>query len=265
MSLKRALISRINQLPFLYNRIYTVRYGPARGLKRQGGLGWLPAFVPRFHEWGAEETFLEQINWAGLTVYDVGGDQGILTLFFAKRVGPVGQVITFEPNPRSHQRILTNVGLNEFQHVRVLPYGLGQQAASLAFTFPEAEPARGSADPMVRTELGKEQNARFCVIEVKALDDAIRDALLPPPDFIKLDVEGMEWDALCGMRETLSLYRPRLFIEIHGISSKEKTENAVRVVSLLEDGGYRIRHVESGRPISKEQAPAAARGHLYCE
>ena len=264
MNLRRTLVSRINQLPFVDHHVYTVRYGPARGMKRQGGLGWLPAFVPRGHEWEAEEAFLEQIDWSGMTVYDVGGDQGIFTLFLAQRVGPAGHVVVFEPNPRSYQRIQANVRLNGFDNVRVLPMGLGERAEMLTFVFPKSEPARGSAAQTVRTQVAQESNTVSCLIEVAALDAAMARMHLPPPDLIKLDVEGMEWQALRGMRQTLTRHRPRLFIEIHGSDVEDKTANVRRVVSLLEEIGYDLRHVESGAAITSANAAIAYQGHLYC-
>jgi FkbM family methyltransferase len=264
MNLRRTLVSRINQLPLVDQHVYTVRYGPARGMKRQGGLGWLPAFVPRGHEWVQEEAFLDQIDWSGLTVYDVGGDQGIFTLYLAQRVGPQGKVIVFEPNPRSYQRILTNVELNNFGNVQVLPIGLGECADKLIFTFPKAEPARGSAAQSVRAQVAQEANTVSCEIEVAALDDEMALRQLPAPDLIKLDVEGMEYYALRGMRKTIAQHQPRLFIEIHGSDVNDKIANVQRVVGLLEEMGYDIQHVESRTPITSANAALAYRGHLYC-
>ncbi len=264
MNIKRAVVSRINQLPFVDRHVYTVRYGMARGMKRQGGLGWVPAFVPRGHEWEAEEAFLEQINWSSMTVYDVGGDQGIFTLFLAQRVGRAGKVVVFEPNQRSYQRILANVALNGFNNVRVLPIGLGERAEKLTFVFPKSEPARGSAAQSVRTLVAEEANAVTCEIEVATLDDEMARRQLPAPDLIKLDVEGMEWHALRGMRKTIEQYRPRLFIEIHGSDIEDKTANVQRVVAMLEEMGYAVQHVESGAAITGANAAIAYRGHLYC-
>src|SRR5262245_10355065 len=100
MSVKRKIIGLINRSPIMDRLVYNAKHGPARGLKRQGGMGWLPTIVPRMHEWDAEEAFLANLEWRGLTVYDVGCDQGLFTIFFAHRVGDQGKVIAFEPNPR---------------------------------------------------------------------------------------------------------------------------------------------------------------------
>ena len=45
------------------------------------------------------------------------------------------------------------------------------------------------------------------------------------PDFIKIDVEGLEYNVLNGMKNTLHEKKPKLFIEIHGQTFEEKKDN----------------------------------------
>jgi FkbM family methyltransferase len=265
VSIKRKIIGYINRMPAIDNFVYTAKHGPARGLKRQGGMGWLPSFVPRMHEWDAEETFLANQEWRGLTVYDIGGDQGQFTIFFAHRVGDTGQVVVFEPNPQSCRRILRNVQLNDFRNVWLLPLGLGERREALQFTFPALEPARGTAVPAIANTIKKEVSVTGCEIEVNSLDAEIMRSGLPVPHFIKLDVEGMEYPALKGMQETLKTHHPRLSIEIHGADMSDKTANVRRVVGFLESLNYRMRHIESDERITSLNADRACEGHLYCE
>ncbi len=265
MSLKHNLVARLSRTPLIDQLVYTTKYGPARGLKRQGGMGWLPTFIPRPQEWEVEEQFLAGLEWQGLTIYDVGGDQGLFTLFFAHRAGQHGQVIAFEPNPQSYRRIQRNVELNHFNNVRILSVGLGNQQAQLTFTYPALEPARGTASQTIANQIKQEASATVCVIEVNALDDEMERSKLPAPHFIKIDVEGMEYAALLGMQGTLRKFRPRLCIEIHGAGMEEKTANAERVVGLLEDLGYQMRHLESNTAINSRNAACSREGHLYCE
>jgi FkbM family methyltransferase len=265
MSLRRSLVARLNRNPLIDHMVYTTKYGPARGLKRQGGMGWLPSFIPRPHEWDAEEQFLASLSWRGLTIYDVGGDQGLFTLFFAYRAGASGQVIAFEPNPQSYQRIQRNVELNNFTNVRVLPVGLSNEQTKLSFTYPALEPARGTASHTIASKIMHEPSATVCEIEVNSLDDEIERSQLPAPQFIKIDVEGMEHAALLGMQKTLSKFHPRLSIEIHGAEMEEKLANAERVVNLLEEVGYQMRHIESNQVVSRQNAACSREGHLYCE
>jgi len=56
---------------------------------------------------------------------------------------------------------------------------------------------------------------------------------LPRVDFIKIDIEGMEMEALGGARETIQKYRPILLIE------KIKTDLR-QLEQWLVDNGYRL-------------------------
>src|SRR5512132_3013388 len=92
--LVRRLISRLSSS---LNFSYTCRRGLMRGLKRRGGLGFVPGGTPT-----PEEEFLRSLDLKEKTVFDIGGFHGLMTVFFASRAK---QVITYEPLPRSRQKI----------------------------------------------------------------------------------------------------------------------------------------------------------------
>jgi FkbM family methyltransferase len=262
MNVKKSIAINLNRM--FKNHVYVSKHGPAKGLKRKGGLAFLPEFVPRDTAMAREEAFIEKLNLTGQTVYDIGGDQGIYTLFFARKVGEQGRVITFEPNPISYEQILANVELNEFHHVEVRNIGLGEQKSKLSFVFPGFDPGRGSADEKIKAQILREKGTRVTEIEINALDDEITEAKLPKPGFAKIDVEGLEMSVLLGMKQTLLNHHPLLLIEIHGADVESKTQNIRQVVSYLLECGYNIHHVESGANITDSNAPDAKEGHLYC-
>src|SRR5947209_1856467 len=95
---------------FFGNFTYTIRHGLARGMKRKGGLGFLPINKAET----AETRHLERLPLAGKVVYDIGGFEGVLALFFASRAS---QVICWEPNPRNYARVVENIRLNNLSNV----------------------------------------------------------------------------------------------------------------------------------------------------
>lgn len=262
MTIRRLAAVLLNRV--FRNRTYTVRHGLAKGLKRRGGLAFLPAVIAAVPKRVAEEAFLSGLELDGRTVFDVGGDQGIYTLFFARRVAERGRVVTFEPNPESHRRIVANVELNGFRNVDVRCVALGAEKGTLTLVFPAGEPARGSADASIQAQILESKNARMIEVEVDSLDALIASGL-PEPDLVKIDVEGLEMDVLRGMRRTLAVQRPNLFIEVHGADAHGKDENARQIVSLLVDARYSIYHVESKQGVTLANAQTASRGHLFCE
>lgn len=261
MKIRRLAAVLLNRL--FTNQTYTVRHGLATGLKLRGGLAFLPAVIASVPRRAAEEAFLSSLALEGQTVFDVGGDQGIYTLFFARRVGESGRVVTFEPNPESHRRIVANVELNAFRNVDVRRVALGAEQGTLTLVFPAGEPARGSADASIQAQILKSKNARTIESEVESLDAMIASGL-PEPDLVKIDVEGLEMDVLRGMRRTLMERRPNLFIEVHGADAHGKDENARQIVRLLVDARYSIFHVESKQQVTLGNVETASRGHLYC-
>jgi FkbM family methyltransferase len=258
--IKRAVIVAMQRL--VANRVYVVRHGLARGLKRRGGLGFIPQMCIQRSK---EEAYLELLDFTGQTVYDIGGNEGIFTLFFARRIGASGCLVTFEPNPRSHARIVENVRLNGFNSVDVRRIAIGAAVGRASLLFPTDETARGSLSDDIQSQILHENRIAAVEVDIDTIDRQIANGL-PEPDFVKVDVEGFEREVLAGMVETLARRRPRLYIELHGVDRLRKLGNATAVVEDLWHAGYRIHHVESGRTIhGPSEIATAIDGHLDCE
>lgn len=65
----------------------------------------------------------------------------------------------------------------------------------------------------------------------------IDDLNLPACDFLMLDVEGMEYPALCGAAETIKKYRPVIQIEAQGHGEKYGWGSLVQIKEFLK--GYK--------------------------
>jgi FkbM family methyltransferase len=230
--------------------VYTVRSGVAKGLKRRGGFGFIPRDISR------EEAFLAAMDFRGKTVFDIGGYEGIYTLFFARAVGAKGRVVTFEPNPINHAVIRRNVELNGFTNVTLRSVALADRKGHADLLFPVREPARGTLWAHYQLKIAKDFQSRKLTVDIDTLDNQV--AGLSAPDFIKIDVEGAELEVLRGMERVMSEHRPALFIEIHtGVDVRQ-------VVSLLADANYEMCHVEHDAIITPDNAGALKNGHLYC-
>jgi FkbM family methyltransferase len=246
-SLKHRVISWVSKNLF-DNYTYTVRNGLNKGMRRKGGLGWVPV-APDITP---ELLFWEALDVRGKVVFDVGAFHGILSLFFAKQAR---QVVAFEPNSHNRKRLLENLALNGFKNVEIRPYGLASTASKLDMTFDPLAPGTASVDGKLRKE-----GVQHETIELRVLDD---EQGLPDPDLIKVDVEGFELEVLSGARKTLAK-KPRLFLEMHGADPEDKRNRVKAIVDFLWDVGYRdIEHIETKTKITPENTAVAAQGHLY--
>ena len=240
------------------NYTYTIRHGLASGMRRKGGLGFLPVKSGET----AETEFLRKLPLAGKVVYDIGAFEGLITLFFASRAS---QVVAWEPSPRNYARATANVKLNHLTNVRIINRGISNAPGTIELLYDPLMPGAGSGDPAIKYQIeGSVKSAQRISIPVVILDDEIVQSSLPMPDLVKIDIEGMELQALQGMHRLLAKQRPELYIEMHGATVKEKIENSQAVTSYLEECGYRIYDVEHADYLTRATLGNRRPSHIYC-
>jgi FkbM family methyltransferase len=133
---------------------------------------------------------------------DIGANIGNHTIFVAKFLKPT-RIVCIEPNPEAINILETNIRLNDLSGIVDQRYlGIGLAAAS------------GTADlhqPQVNNLGAMQLLTGNGQIRVAVGDDLLYTEI---PDFIKIDVEGMEMDVLKGLEHTISRRSPAMFIEV---------------------------------------------------
>ncbi len=134
----------------------------------------------------------------GDVVVEGGGCLGDGALWLAHRVGPSGRVFSFEVRPEYAETFRRNLELNP---------GLAGRVELVA----EALHARSGGSVAVASAGA----SGATTAPTRAVDDFVRIRGLPRVDFLRLDLDGAERDALAGAEQTLRRDRPRLAISIH--------------------------------------------------
>lgn len=136
----------------------------------------------------------------GDVVLDVGANFGWYTAAFARWVGLRGSVHAFEPVPSIAQQTRDAIELNGVSDiVRFNQTGLGSEAgAFVVYTFAGLPHGYASS-----SDLGRD-DAQPHDCRVTTLDAYVAQANLARVDFIKIDVEGHELEALKGGDDLLS-------------------------------------------------------------
>lgn len=254
-TLKHRLIAWVGGTLF-DTMIYRVRHGLLKGMWRRGGFGWVP-WAPMT----AEQRFWGALYIHGMTIYDIGAFHGLLTLLFASRAR---EVVSFEPNSRNYERLTDNLLLNHVSNVQVLKIGIGSRNEKLMMVGSPLMSGGASVDGKTVTGLLRAGVVIVESIPVFALDGLVGVGGLPAPDLIKIDIEGWELEALRGARQTLQMYQPALFIEVHGETIRDKKRRVMEVVTFLWEMRYRIiLHIESGVLITPHNSEVAMQGHIY--
>jgi FkbM family methyltransferase len=145
-------------------------------------------------------------------------------------------VIAFEPNPAAREVLERHVAYNQFSHrVRIEPMAVGGTCGQAAFYAADADGMSrlGCPNPLV------EGRSKACTVEVTTLDAYCR-ATACRPDWLFIDIEGFEIDALSGARD---LFRaptgPEVIVEMHPDLWESAGTDRRRAERLLEELGRR--------------------------
>jgi FkbM family methyltransferase len=158
-----------------------------------------------------EEAFKTELLGAirpGDCVWDVGANVGYYTVKFCEAVCSQGQVIAFEPNPVSRDRLRD--ALIACENVTIRPEALGSAAGRLRFS-PGRDPL-GATSKVNPAGFGEDD----IVVPVEPGDDLINAGLVPMPNVIKIDTEGFEREVIVGLSKTLtSPVLHTIAVEVH--------------------------------------------------
>ena len=192
----------------LRNRDGVIQKGLGRGLRFNGGDSAV-GFLLGTHDVEVQSAF-QQFLRPGMVVYDIGANVGFTAVLAAKQVGPSGQVICFEPLQNNAEQIRRNAALNDFRTIAVHQFAVGERDGDAEFQRSQS-PTWGRL-----VQAGAAPSASgFLKVPMRSLDSLVGNDGLPPPDFIKMDVEGAEVDVLRGAQMLLRQARPVLVIEVH--------------------------------------------------
>ena len=192
------------------------------------------------YELALQEAVAELVE-PGMTVYDVGANVGFVTLLMALSVGENGRVFAFEALPSNQERLRENVTLNGLDsRVEIIPKAVVDRGAPTRF---QVGPSGGTGK--VDGSAGRKNLTYEHTITVEgvSLDEFVYDLGYPPPQMIKLDIEGGEVLALPGMRRLLVDTNPTVLLELHG------PQAASAAWDMLNSVGYRVCRMESGYPV----------------
>jgi FkbM family methyltransferase len=147
---------------------------------------------------------VEQFVKPGSICLDIGASSGTVAMLLAKKVAPSGKVFAFEPGPSLFSRLERNVQSNPNLHsiFKLQNVGLSNQVGTLFFK----EDAEFPGNAYLWANKGES-------VPVIRLDDFMEKEGISEIGFMKIDVEGMEWEVLDGARETLKRDRPIVFFE----------------------------------------------------
>jgi len=160
---------------------------------------------------------------------DVGAHVGKYALQVAKIVGEKGAVIAVEPMPENYDALVRGVELNGLRNVIPL---------NIAAWNRECDVKLFIGDVGGHNSLKYDMGLGHVEVKAKPLDAVLEELGVNRVDWIKIDVEGAEYEALQGLEKTLKENGSKLIVEV-------KDENKNKVLDFMEGLNYAVHQINS--------------------
>lgn len=167
---------------------------------------------------------------AGSVVWDVGANMGLFSFAAAGLAGPQGRVFAIEPDAVMARLMRRSARLNpQAAPVEVIACAVAQDLGLARFEIAVRSRASNALEGY---QLSQGGGARELETVVTASLDWLAHQL-PPPDVLKIDVEGAELNVFRGARQLLQSKRPMLIFELTRPNWNEESR-------LLNELGYTL-------------------------
>jgi FkbM family methyltransferase len=161
----------------------------------------------------------------GDTVIDIGAHIGRYTITSSKHVGNTGKVVAIEADPENFEVLKKNIALNNLTNVLALNYAVFSTRTRMKL-YEQSASAKYNSIMLARA--AKTNN--YVEVNADTLDNILEINEVNRVNWIKIDVEGAEFEVLKGATKTLSNENASLFIEIHNIEDPNHYHNIVNFV-----------------------------------
>jgi FkbM family methyltransferase len=185
--------------------------------------------------------FMENNIQEGDTVLDLGANIGYYTLLFAKIVGEKGKVYAFEPDPVNFKLLELNILINGYKNIIPVQKAISDKTKTVNFYRSNAK----------SHNLYKEGYHEVIKVESARLDDFLPKEKI---DFIKMDIEGAEGEAIIGMKNILKRNKNiKLIFEYRRFTLDKTNMDSRRLLEFLEKQGFSFCDVKLNRNTTKEE------------
>ena len=188
----------------------------------------------------AEFQSLARAAKTGGVLFDIGAHSGLISAMFCAAQSQ-NKAFAFEPSPVLAERLIAIRELNQFgDHMRIEQIGIGEETKAIEMIL---DPAGGfiQSQHFEHTMWAAPQSVQ---VQIETIHSAA-SRLNAIPQFVKIDIEGYEFEAIKGSIEFLAHHKPAIFLELHLNYFEQRNLSPKLLIDMLLECGYGF-HTSTG-------------------
>ncbi len=182
----------------------------------------------------------------GMTCLDVGANIGYYATLESKIIGDQGKVIAIEPSPINFRYLKHNLSLqnkNNFEAYNIAAGNIEENLDFLIFN------KKSNYCHVLRQGQDMPPETKVISVSTKRIDTLLKENPIDKLDLLRMDIEGYEWEAIQGAKETIKKFNPMIKIEVHlSVIGSDITK---KIFEFLKNNGYNTVYF-----ISEKRDPA---------
>lgn len=191
-----------------------------------------------------EEDMLEILRGevkSGMHILDLGANLGYYTLEFSSIIGDSGRIIAIEPDPRNFAVLEKNVASTKMSNITIKCCA----ASDIPGNGKMAVTDKSNLNTLVVTE--EHADCEFLSVVTETISNLAISYLDNRLDFVRMDIEGYEYEAIKGLINYLDsgINRPIILFEVHPAAYSKERDMKGLLQMLISKYGYDIKTIVS--------------------
>lgn len=192
-------------------------------------------FAKKLYEPHIVKEFVNNIS-PGDVCLDVGANIGHHALIMAQAVGEKGIVHAFEPIPFIRNQMIESIKLNDINTINIISEALSDKNGEMSLYI--------NNDNVGSSSLVNKGNGATIPVTLKTLDSYNFNHV----DFIKIDVEGFEFNVLKGGERTIAQLHPKILFEYSPVYyQKYSLSDSTEILTFLKKYNYKLIDLEDNK------------------
>ena len=183
----------------------------------------------------------------GSTVLDIGAHIGLFSVIASEITGDKGKVFSFEPSPSTTAYLKKTIRINNKDAViETVQQAMSNEVGKI--TFFVSDDKVDNSNSLVSYK--DDRQLKGIEVDVNTIDNFVSSKKITGVSFVKIDVEGAEYDTLRGGTNVFNSQKPAIILAIHPIPIKAKGDKLEAIYDHILKLNYSISC--NGKNISRE-------------